>query len=140
MRDPDNTLLARGPQQRLPAEMIRDNALCVSGLLVEKVGGPPVKPYEPEGLWKEKSGQDYVRDEGEGSHRRSLYTFWKRTSPPPSMMILDAPNGMSVLLAARQPPRRCRLWYCGTTRNMWKLPERLLSEPCSKLTRVWRSS
>jgi len=89
-RDPDNALLARGPRYRLPAEMLRDNALFVGGLLVSRVGGPPVKPYQPPGLWEEKSGAKYDRDVGEGSHRRSLYTFWKRTSPPPAMVTLDA--------------------------------------------------
>jgi hypothetical protein len=89
-KDPDNVLLGRGPRYRLPAEMLRDNALLVSGLLVDKIGGPAVKPYQPDGLWKEKSGQVYTRDAGEGSHRRSLYTYWKRTSPPPAMMTLDA--------------------------------------------------
>jgi hypothetical protein len=89
-RDPDNVLLARGPRYRLPAEMLRDNALFASGLLVSRVGGPPVKPYQPAGLWEEKSGAKYDRDTGEGSHRRSLYTFWKRTSPPPAMVTLDA--------------------------------------------------
>ncbi|QDU79784.1 Planctomycete cytochrome C [Polystyrenella longa] len=90
VRDPDNELLARGPRFRLSAEMIRDQALYVSGLLVDKRGGPPVKPYQPAGLWKEKSNNVYTREEGEGSHRRSLYTFWKRTSPPPAMITLDA--------------------------------------------------
>lgn len=89
-QDPENRWLARGPVHRLPAEMIRDLALATSGLLVDKLGGPPVKPYQPEGLWEEKSGEKYQRDVGEGSHRRSLYTFWKRTSPPPSMMSFDA--------------------------------------------------
>lgn len=74
--------------------MIRDNALKVSGLLVEKIGGPSVKPYQPEGLWAETtSGQGltrYIPDTGENLHRRSLYTFWKRTVPPPSMMTFDA--------------------------------------------------
>ncbi len=89
-RDPANILLARGPHHRLSAEMLRDSALAAGGLLVEKRGGPPVKPYQPEGLWKEKGVLIYHRDVGEGSHRRSLYTFWKRTSPPPSMLTLDA--------------------------------------------------
>jgi hypothetical protein len=89
-RDPENVLLARGPRYRLAAEMIRDNALFASGLLAPRVGGPPVKPYQPAGLWEEKSGARYDRDTGEGSHRRSLYTFWKRTSPPPAMVTLDA--------------------------------------------------
>ena len=89
-RDPENILLARGPRFRLPAEMLRDNALAAGGLLVDKIGGPPVKPYQPPGLWEEKSGLTYERDRGPGSHRRSLYTFWKRTSPPPSMLTFDA--------------------------------------------------
>jgi hypothetical protein len=88
--DPENRFLARGPSHRLSAEMIRDLALASSGLLVDTIGGAPVKPYQPEGLWEEKSGEKYSRDEGAGSHRRSLYTFWKRTSPPPSMMSFDA--------------------------------------------------
>jgi hypothetical protein len=77
---------------RLPAEMVRDAALFAGGLLVEQRGGPPVKPYQPPGLWEEKSGAKYERDVGAGSHRRSLYTFWKRTSPPPAMTLLDAPD------------------------------------------------
>ena len=89
-RDPENKLLSRAPSYRLPAEMIRDNALAASGLLVSRVGGPPVKPYQPEGLWEEKSGARYQRDTGDGLYRRSLYTFWKRTSPPPSMIAFDA--------------------------------------------------
>ncbi|MCI0534124.1 MAG: DUF1553 domain-containing protein, partial [Verrucomicrobiales bacterium] len=89
-RDPDNRLVARAPRPRLPAEMIRDQALFVSGLLVEKVGGPSVMPYQPPGLWKELSGTDYVQDHGEKLWRRSLYTFWKRTSAPPTMMTFDA--------------------------------------------------
>jgi hypothetical protein len=89
-RDPDNRLLARASRVRLPAEMIRDQALFVSGLLVEKAGGPSVMPYQPPGLWKELSGSDYVQDHGEKLWRRSLYTFWKRTSAPPTMMTFDA--------------------------------------------------
>jgi hypothetical protein len=89
-KDPENILLGRGPRLRLSAEMLRDNALAASGLLVGTMGGPPVKPYQPPGLWEEKSGLAYERDRGSGSHRRSLYTFWKRTSPPPSMLTFDA--------------------------------------------------
>ncbi len=90
-RDPENRLLARGPRYRLGAETLRDQALAVSGLLVDKVGGPSVKPYQPPGLWKELTGgEDYRPDVGEALHRRSLYTFWKRTSPPPTMMNFDA--------------------------------------------------
>jgi Protein of unknown function (DUF1553)/Protein of unknown function (DUF1549)/Planctomycete cytochrome C/Concanavalin A-like lectin/glucanases superfamily len=88
--DPENILLGRGPRFRLPAEMIRDQVLVASGLLVSKLGGTPVKPYQPDGLWKEKANIEYIRDKGEGSHRRSLYTFWKRTSPPPAMLTFDA--------------------------------------------------
>jgi hypothetical protein len=89
--DPDNRLLARGPRVRLPAETIRDQALFASGLLVEHVGGPSVKPYQPPGLWKELADTDYVADHGEGLYRRSLYTFWKRTVAPPGMTTFDAP-------------------------------------------------
>jgi hypothetical protein len=70
--------------------MLRDQALAAGGLLVDRVGGPSVYPYEPDGLWQEKSGRRYPTSSGEGLHRRSLYTFWKRTSPPPAMMTLDA--------------------------------------------------
>jgi len=94
-RDPRNRLLARGPRGRLPAEMVRDNALFVSGLLVERVGGPSVRPWQPPGLWEDVSVErrdSYVPDAGEGAHRRSLYTFWKRTCPPPGMTTFDAPD------------------------------------------------
>jgi len=90
-KDPDNRLLARGPRSRLPAEVVRDQALFIAGLLVEKIGGPSVKPYQPPGLWKELSGgADYKPDTGEGLYRRSLYTYWKRAVPPPMMMNFDA--------------------------------------------------
>ncbi len=88
--DPENRWLARGPSHRLTAEMIRDQALAASGLLVERIGGEGVFPYQPAGLWKEKSGSTYPQGKGESLYRRSLYTWWKRTSPPPSMMIFDA--------------------------------------------------
>ncbi len=100
-RDPENRLLSRGPHGRLTAEMLRDGALLASGLLVEKQGGPPVKPYQPPGLWKEKGTATYQRDPDEGSHRRSLYTYWKRTSPPPAMLTLDAAK-RDVCLVRRQ--------------------------------------
>ncbi len=89
-RDPENRLLARGPRYRLPAEAVRDQALSVSGLLVEKLGGKSVKPYQPKGLWKEMASGDYEPDTGDKLYRRSLYTFWKRTIAPPSMMTFDA--------------------------------------------------
>ncbi|MDW3647739.1 MAG: DUF1553 domain-containing protein [Bacteroidia bacterium] len=95
--DPSNIWLARGSSYRLPAEMIRDNALAASGLLVQKVGGESVKPYQPEGLWIEKGNFSYrlLRykvTRGDSLYRRSLYTFVKRTSPHPSMTAFDAPN------------------------------------------------
>jgi hypothetical protein len=92
-RDPFNRLLARGPSVRLSAEQIRDAALAASGLLVREVGGPPVKPYQPEGLWEELATRNatvYVQDHGDKLYRRSLYTIWKRTTPPPSMISFDA--------------------------------------------------
>jgi len=89
-KDPENRLFARGPRFRLPPEVVRDQALAIAGLLVERIGGPSVKPYQPAGLWKEINGQEYPQDHGEGLYRRSLYTFWKRTAPPPTMMTFDA--------------------------------------------------
>ncbi len=97
-RDPKNRLIARGPRYRMDAEVIRDSALFVSGLLVERQGGPSVRPYQPPGIWKEVAygaqftAQVFEPDTGENLHRRSMYTFWKRQAPPPNMMIFDAPN------------------------------------------------
>ena len=90
-------LLARGPRFRFDAEVIRDSALAISGLLVEKVGGKSVKPYQPAGLWEAvafvgSNTNNFKRDSGEALYRRSMYTFWKRTSPPPTMMTFDAPS------------------------------------------------
>jgi hypothetical protein len=91
-RDPENRLFWRGPRFRLPAETIRDQALSVAGLLTERLGGPSVKPYQPDGLWKELAMQDmdYVQSKGPDLYRRSLYTFWKRTIAPPMMMNFDS--------------------------------------------------
>jgi hypothetical protein len=95
-KDPANVLLARGARFRLSAEMIRDNSLSLSGLLVNKLGGKSVYPYQPEGIWGELSNKswryNYLQEPGDGLYRRSLYTIWKRTSPPPSMLIFDAPE------------------------------------------------
>jgi hypothetical protein len=94
-RDPDNQLLARGPRFRLGGEVIRDQALAVSGLLVDKVGGPPVKPYQPPGLWEAVSyngEMTYEADRDDGLWRRSVYSYWKRTSPPPGVQVFDGPT------------------------------------------------
>ncbi|MEM6843089.1 MAG: DUF1553 domain-containing protein [Bacteroidota bacterium] len=92
-KDKANVWLARGPSYRMPAEMIRDNALAASGLLNDSIGGPSVKPYQPPGLWKElatRNVTEYVQDTGSDLYRRGLYTIWKRSSPPPSMVSFDA--------------------------------------------------
>jgi hypothetical protein len=99
-RDPANELLSRGPRFRLSAEQIRDQALAVSGLLVERLGGPSVRPYQPGDLWRQVShygsspatSQTFVQDHGEKLYRRSLYTYWKRTLPPTNLSTFDAPN------------------------------------------------
>jgi hypothetical protein len=95
-QDPENRLIARGPRVRLSAEMIRDQALLLSGLLSTKMGGPSVKPYQPEGLWEQLSAfpgrKLFERSKGEDLWRRSVYSYWKRTVPPPSLTIFDAPT------------------------------------------------
>ena len=94
-RDPDNRLLARGPRLRLTAEMIRDNALAVAGLLIEKTGGESVKPVQPINAWKTVEGfmsSAYRRDRDEKQYRRAVYVYWKRGSPYPSMVNFDAVN------------------------------------------------
>jgi hypothetical protein len=91
-KDPDNRLIARGPRLRLGPEVIRDQALAAAGLLTATVGGPSVKPYQPASLWQELSGAGYVQSKGPDLYRRSLYTYWKRTVPPPFMMTFDSPN------------------------------------------------
>ncbi len=97
-KDPENRFLAHGPRFRLPAEMIRDNALALSGLLNDKIGGPSVSPYQPKGLWEEMafggdfSAQKYEQSHGADLYRRSMYTFWKRSVPYPSLNTFDAPD------------------------------------------------
>ena len=99
-KDPENRLLARASRFRLDAEVLRDSALSYAGLLVERIGGPGVNPYQPPGLWKEIgydsrgrfSAGEFVQGESDDLYRRSLYTFWKRTVPPPNMSIFDAPD------------------------------------------------
>ena len=90
-RDRDNQWFTRGPKHRLSAEQLRDAVLAASDLLVQEIGGPSVMPYQPAGLWKESgTGKTYEPSKGDGLFRRSLYTFWKRTAPPPTMLTLDA--------------------------------------------------
>jgi len=104
-RDPDNRLLARGPRFRLPGEFIRDNALAVSGLLVPKIGGPGVKPYQPPGLWNEVSLSGdvrFVQDHGEKLYRRSMYTYWKRSAPAPALRIFGTPTREKCVLRRQQ--------------------------------------
>jgi len=96
-KDPANRLLSRGSRYRMDAEMIRDYALASSGILTKKIGGPSVKPYQPEGVWEAvamigSNTRDYKADVGENLYRKSMYTFWKRSAPPASMEILNAPN------------------------------------------------
>jgi hypothetical protein len=100
-QDLDNTFLGRGPSFRLTAEMVRDYALAASGLLSQKIGGPSVKPYQPEGLWAMNNAV-YIPDKGEDLYRRSLYTFWKRTNPPPSMNTFDAPTRGNCVVKRQQ--------------------------------------
>jgi hypothetical protein len=96
-KDPANRLLSRGPRFRMDAEMVRDHALAASGLLVGKLGGESVKPYQPDGVWEAvamigSNTRDYRRDAGESLYRRSLYTFWKRSAPPAAMELFNAPT------------------------------------------------
>ncbi len=96
-KDRDNRLLSRGPRFRMDAEMVRDSALAASGLLVRRQGGPSVRPYQPDGVWEAvamigSNTRDYRRDTGANLYRRSMYTFWKRSAPPASMEVLNAPN------------------------------------------------
>jgi hypothetical protein len=96
-KDPHNRLLSRGPRFRMDAEMIRDTALSSSGMLVAKLGGPSVKPYQPDGVWEavampESNTHDYRADHGDRLYRRGLYTLWKRSAPPASLDIFNAPS------------------------------------------------
>lgn len=102
--DPDNRLMARYPRRRMGAEGIRDNALFVSGLLVERFGGPPVKPQQPDGLWREVSmlqsnTRTFEASQGEDLWRRSVYTYWKRAVPPPNLQTFDAPTRESCVIS-----------------------------------------
>ncbi len=151
-KDPLNRLLARGPRVRLPAESIRDQALLASGLLVEKVGGPPVKPYQPPKIWEEVTtggtfpGNTYTQDHGEALYRRSLYTFWKRTVPPPTMSVFDAPTReiCTVRRSRTNTPLQALALLNDTiyVEAARKLAERAISEggvkPAERITHAFR--
>jgi hypothetical protein len=146
-KDPENRLLARGPRFRLPAEFIRDQALAVSDLLNRQIGGPSVSPYQPAGLWEELmsredgdrfTAQKYLQSHGQDLYRRTMYTFWKRTSPPPTLTTFDAPDRETCTV--RRPRTNTPLQalvllndptYLEASR---RLAERLLTEPASGST------
>lgn len=137
--DPENRLLARGSRFRMDAEMLRDNALAISGLLVEKIGGPTVKPYQPGGLWKEvtyDSDSEYQQDTGNSLYRRSLYSFWKRQSPPPNMLVFDAPTRETCTVQRSRtntPLQALALMNDPTfVEAARKLAERMMTAPDSK--------
>jgi hypothetical protein len=138
--DPENRLLARFPRQRLPAEAVRDLALHASGLLVEELGGPSVKPYQPEGLWQEvampaSNTRVYERGAGPDLWRRSLYTYWKRAAPPPTLLAFDAPTRESCTIrraTTNTPLQALALWndpqFVEAARA---LAQRVLREECA---------
>ncbi len=111
LEDSDNRLWARGPSFRLPAEMIRDQTLAVSGLLVKTVGGPSVKPYQPSGIWEDLNApashaEVYKQGTGDDLYRKSMYTYWRRAAMHPAMAVFDAPN--RDVCCERQPIRHCK--------------------------------
>ncbi len=146
-RDPDNRLLSRAPRLRLGPFQLRDQALALSGLLVEKVGGPPVRPYQPPGLWEDFSFNQikYVQDKGDKLYRRSLYTFWRRSIGPPNMF--DTPNRQvcTVRQARTNTPLHALILMNDVTfveaARVWA--ERLMKDekqPGSRLALAWRQA
>lgn len=140
-RDPENRLLTRGARLRLPAEFIRDQALAVSGLLDPRIGGPSVSPYQPAGLWEELASrldganwtaQTYTQSHGPDLYRRTMYTFWKRTSPPPTLVTFDAPDRetCTVRRARTNTPLQALILLNDPTyvEASRKLAERILAE------------
>jgi hypothetical protein len=148
-KDPENRLLAHGPRVRLQAEFIRDQALAISGLLNDTIGGPSVSPYQPPGLWEELAAredgknftaQTYTQSHGPDLYRRTMYTFWKRTSPPPTLSTFDAPDRETCTvrrLRTNTPLQALILMndptYVEASR---KLAERLLTEAQSDKLRI----
>jgi hypothetical protein len=139
--DPENRLLGRGARFRLQAELIRDQALAVSGLLDDRIGGPSVSPYQPPGLWEELASredgsrwtaQTYTQSHGRDLYRRGMYTFWKRTSPPPTFATFDAPDRetCTVRRARTNTPLQALILLNDPTyvEAARKLAERLLRE------------
>ncbi len=150
-RDPENRLLARGPRFRLPAETVRDNALAISGLLVPKIGGPSVYPYQPPGLWKEMSfgdrftAQEYAVGSGLDLYRRSMYSFWKRTVPPPTLSTFDAPDRekCTVRRARTNTPLQALILmndptYVEAARNLAEHVLKTESDDTARLTLAYR--
>jgi len=146
-RDPDNRLLAHAPRLRLSPFLLRDQALAVSGLLVDKFGGPPVRPYQPPGLWEDFSFNQikYVQDHGEKLYRRSLYTFWRRSIGPPNMF--DTPNRQvcTIRQARTNTPLHALILFNDVTfveaARVWA--ERLMKQensPSSRLALAWRQA
>jgi hypothetical protein len=148
-KDPENRLLARGPRLRLQAEFIRDQALAISGLLNDEIGGKSVLPYQPAGLWEELMSRDdgknwtaqtYVQSHGPDLYRRTMYTFWKRTSPPPTLATFDAPDRETCTVRRQRtntPLQALVLMndptYIEASR---KLAERLMKETKSEKDRI----
>ena len=147
--DPENRWLARGPRFRLSGEIVRDQALAVSGLLEPAIGGPSVKPYQHAGLWEEVAydkKMGYVRGSGEDLYRRSMYTFWKRAVAPPSMILFDASGRerCDVARRATNTPLQAlvTLNYVQFVEAARFLAERIMRDggatPLDRLTYAWR--
>ena len=148
-RDPENRLLARGSRYRLTAEMIRDQALAAAGLLDDRIGGVSVSPYQPPGIWEELASrsdgknwtaQEYSQSHGRDLYRRTMYTFWKRTAPPPSLMTFDAPDRETCTVRRARtntPLQALVLWndptYVEASRN---LAERVLKSSTEDVSRL----
>jgi len=139
-RDPENRLLARAPRYRLPSWMIRDQALAASGLLVDKPGGPPVKPYQPGGVWEEATfgGKQYTPDTGEGLYRRSVYTFWRRIVGPTMFFDVSPRLVCSVKSSRTNTPLHALLTLNDTTfvEAGRALAQSVLTKPGSDAERI----